>query len=296
MSPTLLPSLRRQTTTLLTTTTTTTSCRPSSVRALSTTSPLFYNQPRVPSSAIPIPSVSGRTNVPALEIPAYPYGPHRIYHQSNTGLYGSAKIRFGNKVSSRNEIKTRRKWRPNVHTKRLWSDALGVFVRTRVTTRVLRTVDKAGGLDAYLLGGKPGRVKELGPWGWMLRWRVMLSPAVQARFAAERAALGLPPVERDLFAEVEEGLAREGLRKVAADAQKQGSSKKGSGDAAAVVTAQDLMAETSRMLAEEQEFLIGEESEFAAEAQAEAEDALDQQQQQQGDGFMKEEKPNSTTV
>lgn len=176
------------------------------LRTLSTTAAQSYHQPRVPASSIPIPNVSGRvpldrTDLPAsvketfkIEIPAYPYGPRRVYHQSNTGLYGSALIRFGNNVSKKNEIKTRRKWRPNVQQKRLWSKSLEVFVRTRVTTRVLRTIDKVGGLDEYLLGHKAARVKELGPWGWMLRWRIMQTPEVRERFARERVALGLPPV------------------------------------------------------------------------------------------------------
>ncbi|KAK3396889.1 hypothetical protein B0T20DRAFT_414727 [Sordaria brevicollis] len=188
------------------------------IRALSTTTPAAYHQPRIPNSSIPIPNVSGRVPLPEdvlpspvlaaafapkLEIPAYPYGPRRVYHQSNTGLYGSALIRFGNNVSKRNEIKTRRKWRPNVQQKRLWSKSLGVFVRTRVTTRVLRTIDKVGGLDEYLLGHKAARVKELGPWGWMLRWRIMQTPEVRNRFYKERKELGLPKKqEKSLEAEL----------------------------------------------------------------------------------------------
>ena len=105
------------------------------------------------------------------------------------------KIRFGNMVSERNEIKTRRYWRPNVQNKRLWSNALRKFVKTRVTARVLRTIDKVGGLDEYLLGEKAGRIKELGMAGWKLRWRVMQTPMVKRRFAAQREALGLPPRE-----------------------------------------------------------------------------------------------------
>lgn len=111
------------------------------------------------------------------------------------------KIRFGNMVSERNEIKTRRYWRPNVHQKRLWSVALGKFLRLRVTARVLRTVDKCGGLDEYLLGDKAGRIKELGMGGWKLRWRVMQSESVKERFRAEREALGLPPKEEVLIGE-----------------------------------------------------------------------------------------------
>lgn len=120
-----------------------------------------------------------------------------MYKQSNTGLYGLARIRFGNIVTPKYEVKTRRKWRVNIHRKRLWSESLKAFVQTRVTTRVMRTIDKVGGLDEYLLGSKPGRVKELGPWGWRLRWRVMQTPAVRARFAEERRALGLAELSKE---------------------------------------------------------------------------------------------------
>ncbi|KAK4460113.1 hypothetical protein QBC42DRAFT_273029, partial [Cladorrhinum samala] len=156
-------------------------------RAFTTSPQSSYKQPRIPNSSIPIPSVTA----PHPEIPPYPLGPRQVYHQSNTGLYGSASIRFGNNVSKKNEIKTRRSWRPNVHHKRLWSRSLGVFVRTRVTTRVLRTIDKVGGLDEYLLGIKPRRIADLGPWGWKLRWRIMQTPSVRARFRAESKDLGL---------------------------------------------------------------------------------------------------------
>ena len=101
-------------------------------------------------------------------------------------------------VSEKNEIKNRRYWRPNVHSKRLWSDSLETFVRVRVTTRVLRTLDKVGGLDEYLLGEKAGRVKELGMEGWKLRWRIMQTEKIKERFRAQREQLGLPPVEEVL--------------------------------------------------------------------------------------------------
>ncbi|KAJ9132296.1 hypothetical protein NKR19_g9352 [Coniochaeta hoffmannii] len=158
----------------------------------------YTRQPRLTP---PIPSVRGAEP----QIPAYPYGARQVYKQSNTGLYGLARIRFGNIVSPKHEVKTRRKWRVNIHRKRLWSESLRAFVQTRVTTRVMRTIDKVGGLDEYLLGGKAARVKELGPWGWRLRWRVMQTPAVKARFAEERRRLGLAELSR----EVEEVRERE---------------------------------------------------------------------------------------
>ncbi|KAL2148881.1 hypothetical protein VTH82DRAFT_1567 [Thermothelomyces myriococcoides] len=244
--------------TTTTTTTTTTTAAAANIttttrRTLTTTTPSHYKQPRVPGSDIPIPSASGTHP----EIPPYPYGPRPFYHQSNTGLYGTARIRFGNHVSDKFETKARRKWRPNVHQKRLWSESLGVFVRTRVTTRVLRTIDKAGGLDEYLLGIKPQRVKDLGPWGWKLRWRIMQTPAVRARFAAEREALGLPP-------KGEEELRQEANRPLPDGTP--------AGDA--------LMAETNQMLAGEAEFELGSQASEASEASEEVKDE-----------FMREEKP-----
>ncbi|KAK4697513.1 large subunit ribosomal protein L28, partial [Lecanoromycetidae sp. Uapishka_2] len=124
--------------------------------------------------------------------PPYPYGPALHYKQSNSGLYGGSSIQFGNKISEKNESKSRRAWRPNIHNKRLWSDALGKFLAVRVQARVLRTIDKVGGLDEYLLGEKPQRIKELGMEGWRLRWKVMRSKAVRERFLEERKRLGLP--------------------------------------------------------------------------------------------------------
>ena len=58
--------------------------------------------------------------------------------------------------------------------------------------RVLRTIDKVGGLDEYLLGDKPGRIKELGPGGWALRWRLLGTERVRERYMEERRRLGLP--------------------------------------------------------------------------------------------------------
>lgn len=135
---------------------------------------------------------SHRTVDPEL-LPEYPYGRFRFYKQANEGLYGGAKVRFGNVISEKWNRKSRTKWHPNRHTKRLWSVGLQAFIRVRLTTRTLRTIDKLGGIDEYLLGPKAARIKEMGPAGWALRWKVMQSPIIQEKFAREREALGLPP-------------------------------------------------------------------------------------------------------
>jgi large subunit ribosomal protein L28 len=40
---------------------------------------------------------------------------------------------------------------PNVQNKNLFSETLNKFIEVKVTTSVLRTIDKKGGLDKYLL-------------------------------------------------------------------------------------------------------------------------------------------------
>lgn len=57
----------------------------------------------------------------------------------------------GQNVSHSNR-KSKRRFEPNLQHARLRSDALGRSVHIRVTTRALRTVQKRGGLDAYLIG------------------------------------------------------------------------------------------------------------------------------------------------
>ncbi|EME49825.1 hypothetical protein DOTSEDRAFT_113714, partial [Dothistroma septosporum NZE10] len=125
-------------------------------------------------------------------LPPYPYGESRWYKQSNRGLYGGQRMQTGNNVSDKHEVKTRRQWHPNVFTRKLFSKALNRNVQVRVSARVLRTIDKLGGLDEYLLGEKEARVKELGVSGWWLRWAIMQTPSIKKRFAEERVRLGLP--------------------------------------------------------------------------------------------------------
>jgi large subunit ribosomal protein L28 len=56
----------------------------------------------------------------------------------------------GQNVSHSNR-KSKRRFEPNLQHAHLHSDALRRTVHLRVTTRALRTVQKNGGLDAYLL-------------------------------------------------------------------------------------------------------------------------------------------------
>jgi large subunit ribosomal protein L28 len=59
----------------------------------------------------------------------------------------------GHKVSHSN-IKTKRRFLPNLCNVTFISDALGRNVRLRVSTNAIKTVDHNGGLDAFLLKAK----------------------------------------------------------------------------------------------------------------------------------------------
>lgn len=59
-------------------------------------------------------------------------------------------VQTGNNVSHANN-KTRRRFLPNIQKTSMLSDALGEQIQIRVSTSAIRTIEKRGGLDAYLL-------------------------------------------------------------------------------------------------------------------------------------------------
>ncbi len=63
------------------------------------------------------------------------------------------KAQVGHKVSHSN-IKTKRRFLPNLRNVTLISDALGRKVRVRISANALKSVDHRGGLDAFLLKAK----------------------------------------------------------------------------------------------------------------------------------------------
>ncbi|KAK5816135.1 hypothetical protein F5H01DRAFT_343754 [Linnemannia elongata] len=91
------------------------------------------------------------------------------FKRAQRGLFGGKQIQFGNNVPF-SKTKTRRTWLPNVQTKRLFSETLNDWIRLNMTTSVIRTVDKKGGLDRYLL---ETRDDLLGAKGIELRGRIV---------------------------------------------------------------------------------------------------------------------------
>ena len=59
----------------------------------------------------------------------------------------------GHKVSHSN-IKTKRRFLPNLVNVTLMSDTLGRSVKLRISANALKTVDHRGGLDAFLVKAK----------------------------------------------------------------------------------------------------------------------------------------------
>jgi large subunit ribosomal protein L28 len=65
----------------------------------------------------------------------------------------------GHKVSHSN-VKTKRRFLPNLLNVTMISDALGRSVKLRVSANALKTVDHRGGLDAFLLRAKDDDLSE----------------------------------------------------------------------------------------------------------------------------------------
>ena len=73
-------------------------------------------------------------------------------------------VMTGNNVSHANN-KTKRRFLPNLRRQRLYSETLGESVRLRISNHALRTVERRGGLDGYLMkasdGELPGDLRRL---------------------------------------------------------------------------------------------------------------------------------------
>lgn len=65
-------------------------------------------------------------------------------------LLSGKGVLVGNHVSHANN-KNKRRFLPNLQYRQLYSETLGESIRLRISVNALRTIDKHGGLDGYLL-------------------------------------------------------------------------------------------------------------------------------------------------
>ena len=110
-------------------------------------------------SWLPAAAMGAMTSSPPMHHQPPPQTPHQTTptrhrsSRSTRGLYDGKDVGFGNNVPFSMK-KTRRRWNPNVQKKRIYSEVLDEMVKFHVTTNALRTIDKMGGLDNYLLKSK----------------------------------------------------------------------------------------------------------------------------------------------
>jgi large subunit ribosomal protein L28 len=71
-------------------------------------------------------------------------------NRSKRGLYDGKDIKSGNNRSFSMRA-TKRMFKPNVFVKKVYSETLDEMIRFHLTTSALRSIDKMGGLDNYLL-------------------------------------------------------------------------------------------------------------------------------------------------
>lgn len=72
------------------------------------------------------------------------------FKRAQRGLFAGERIKFGDQVSEMGN-RSKRTWKPNVQRVKLWSETLQERLSIKVTPTALGLIDKAGGLDNYIL-------------------------------------------------------------------------------------------------------------------------------------------------
>jgi len=103
-----------------------------------------------------------------------------------------ASVRYGKRVSHSNR-KSSRTFQPNLQRVTLRSDALRRNVSLRITTRALRSVQKHGGLDNFLLRTADRHLAEE---ALRLKRRIRRALGGSARTRREETPAAAPPARR----------------------------------------------------------------------------------------------------
>jgi large subunit ribosomal protein L28 len=91
------------------------------------------------------------------------------------GISGKGVL-AGNNVSHA-QNKTRRRFLPNLQMTTILSDALGGPVKLKLSTQTIRTIEKNGGLDSYLLSASD---KDLTEEAVKLKRRIRKASSIEA--------------------------------------------------------------------------------------------------------------------
>ena len=76
---------------------------------------------------------------------------------SNTCEISGKKAMTGNNVSHANN-RTKRRFLPNIQNVRFFSESLNKYLSLKITVRTMRSVEKNGGIDNYLLKSKNSKL------------------------------------------------------------------------------------------------------------------------------------------
>jgi large subunit ribosomal protein L28 len=89
----------------------------------------------------------------------------------------------GNNVSH-SQVHTKRRFLPNLQSKSMHSEVLGRMVTLRLSTNAMRTVDKFGGFDAFMLNVKNRNTEVFSTAAKRLR-KLVIKKAAEATEASE---------------------------------------------------------------------------------------------------------------
>ncbi|KAI4525245.1 hypothetical protein K525DRAFT_234801 [Schizophyllum commune Loenen D] len=123
------------------------------------------------------------------------------FMRAQEGLFHGKTKRYGNNVPHSMQ-KTRRTWLPNIRSKTMHSESLGLM-KLKITTTAMRAVKKMGGLDDYVLRTP---TRKLGQLGIGLRIRVREAQKQIAQAEAVAAAASQTPVSEEQAAQALEEL------------------------------------------------------------------------------------------
>ncbi|KAG0561719.1 hypothetical protein M758_9G138600 [Ceratodon purpureus] len=119
--------------------------------------------------------------------------PRVIMGRAKRGLYAGRHIQFGNQVSEDGGNKSRRTWKPNVQTKRIFSLGLDRYIKMSLTMHALRCIDKAGGIDEYLLTTPERKLDN----DLAREWRTKIAAVYHKLYTMEVATMNVKPGMED---------------------------------------------------------------------------------------------------
>lgn len=114
---------------------------------------------------------------------------HELFPKAQYGLFHGVRIGNGHSVTRKSKVHNKRRFKPNISKRRLFSVILAKPILTTVSTRAIRAIRRAGSLDKYIRSSADDK---LGKFGRKIRDDMADHATLQMQF--ERLGL-LPSLE-----------------------------------------------------------------------------------------------------